>query len=184
MLTDNRKINTSRGVRNNNPMNLVKGLPWAYRVNNPNEKRFLTFEKTWQGIRAGVLDITTDISNGKNTLTLLMKEYAPKFENDTTAYIGRLSKSLKIGENDILNRKDENFMIKLVKSIIEVENGKEAAKFVTEDDIKEGVNSAFIYRKYKLPENVKKVSTGKEKGLISVFVGIGAVLFLAKLLIK
>jgi hypothetical protein len=184
MLTDNRKINTSRGVRNNNPMNLVKGVKFLYEVENPNEKRFMTFGKTWQGIRAGVLDITTDISKGKNTLNILINEYAPKFENDTTAYINTLAKKLNIGANDILNRKDENFMFNLVKSIIEVENGKDALKFITDEDIKEGINSAFIYRGYKVAPKAKNGSTGKENGLISVFFGVGAVLFLAKLLIK
>lgn len=184
MLTDNRGIKTSRGVRNNNPMNLVKGVKFQYEINNPNEKRFMTFAKTWQGIRAGVLDITTDISKGKNTLKILMNEYAPRFENDTTAYIGTLAKSLKINENDILNRKDEVFMFNLVKNIIAVENGKDALKFVTDEDIKEGINSAFIYRGYKTAPKAKGSSKPKESGLISVFVGIGAVLFLAKLLIK
>jgi hypothetical protein len=165
-------------------MNLVKGVKFLYEVENPNEKRFMTFGKTWQGIRAGVLDITTDISKGKNTLNILINEYAPKFENDTTAYINTLAKKLNVGANDILNRKDENFMFNLVKSIIEVENGKEALKFITDEDIKEGINSAFIYRGYKVAPKAKNSSTGKEKGLISVVVGFGVVLFLAKLLIK
>jgi hypothetical protein len=184
MLTDNRGIKTSRGVRNNNPMNLVKGVPFMYQVENPNEKRFMTFGKTWQGIRAGVLDITTDISKGKNTLKILINEYAPKFENDTTAYIGTLAKSLKIGENDILNRKDENFMFNLVKNIIAVENGKDALKFVTDEDIKTGIREAFIYRGYKVAQKPKNTNTGKENGLISVFIGVGALLFLVRLLIK
>jgi hypothetical protein len=184
MLTDNRAINTSRGVRNNNPMNLVKGVKFLYQIENPNEKRFMTFAKTWQGIRAGVLDITTDISKGKNTLNILMNEYAPKFENDTTAYINTLAKKLNIGANDILNRKDENFMFNLVKNIIAVENGNDALKFITDEDIKTGINAAFIYRGYKVTQKPKNEPKTKENGLISVIVGVGLVLFLAKLLIK
>jgi hypothetical protein len=184
MLTDNRKINTTRGIRNNNPMNLVKGVDFQYQVANPKEDKFMTFGKTWQGIRAGVLDITSDISKGKNTLKILINEYAPKFENDTTGYINTLAKRLNIGANDILNRKDEKFMFNLVKSIIVVENGAGSLKFITDEDIKEGINSAFIYRGYKVTPKAKKADTGKENGLISVIVGVGVVLFLAKLLIK
>jgi len=144
MLTDNRGINTTRGVRNNNPMNLRKGVAFQYQVENPNETAFMTFGKTWQGIRAGVLDITNDISKGQNTLTKLINQYAPPTENDTTNYINTISKNLAIKPNDVLDRKNFDFMCNLVRSIIAMENGANSLKFITEQDKNEGVKSAFV----------------------------------------
>lgn len=185
MLTDNRGINTTRGVRNNNPMNLRKGIAFQYQIENPKETAFMTFGKTWQGIRAGVLDITNDISKGQNTLTKLINQYAPPNENDTTGYINNISKNLAIKPSDILDRKNFDFMVKLVKSIIVMENGANALKFITDQDINEGVKSAFVYRAYKLPEaTAKKPDTGAKTELISLFVGVVVVLFLLKFLIK
>lgn len=185
MLTDNRQIKTSRGVRNNNPLNLRKGVVWQYSINDPNEKSFMTFGKTWQGIRAGVLDLTNDIAKGKNTLTKLISEFAPPNENDTKKYISDVATAAGVEPNALIDRKNFNTISKIVAAMIVKENGPAPAKFVTTDDIFEGVKSAFIYRGYKLtPTDEKTNTTASKVELISVFVGIGAVLFLLKLLIK
>ncbi len=184
MLTDNRQINTSRGVRNNNPLNLRKGVAFQYIVENPKETAFMTFGKTWQGIRAGVLDLTTDISKGKNTLTLLINEFAPPNENDTTNYIKTVSTATGLKPLEIIDRKNFTQMVKLVTAMISMENGPNASKFVTSDDISEGVKSAFVYRGYKLESDGKKPSIAPKTELISLFVGVVVVLFLLKLLIK
>jgi hypothetical protein len=185
MLTDNRGLTeVSRGIRNNNPLNLKKGVKFAYMIENPNEKTFMTFSKSWQGIRAGVLDITNDIAKGKNNLVSLISEFAPKKENDTKNYINLLSKKLSITKDTILDRTDFNFMLKLVKAIIEVENGTINAKLITNDDVFEGVKSAFLYRGYKLPSVPKKVNTDQKTGLISLAFLIGGVLLVLKLTIK
>ena len=184
MLSDNRIANTTRGVRNNNPLNLRKGVAFQYQIENPNEKSFMTFGKTWQGIRAAVLDLTTDISKGKNTLTLLINEFAPPSENNTTNYIKNISTVTGLKPDEKIDRKNFILMSKLVAAMITMENSQAAAKLVTPEDIYEGVKSAFIYRGYKLTPETKKTTTAPKTELISLFVGIVVVLFLLKLLIK
>jgi hypothetical protein len=183
MLTDNRNISTSRGVRNNNPLNLRKGVAFQYIVENPAENSFMTFGKTWQGIRAGVLDLTTDISKGKNTLTLLINEFAPPSENNTQNYIKNISIVTGLKPDEVIDRKNFTLISKLVAAMISMENGP-AAKFVTTEDIFEGVKSAFIYRGYKLTPDANKTTTAPKIELISLFIGVVVVLFLLKLLIK
>lgn len=185
MLTDNRGLkNVSRGIRNNNPLNLRKGVKFAYMVENPNDKEFMTFGKSWQGIRAAVLDITNDIAKGKNTLTKLINEFAPPVENDTNNYINIVSRNTGINKDTLLNQKDFNFMINLVKAKIEVENGTKNAKLITNEDIYEGIKTAFLYRGYKIPIVEKKVVTDQKTGLISLGLGIGVILLILKLTIK
>lgn len=184
MLTDNRTANTTRGVRNNNPLNLRKGVAFQYQVENANETSFMTFGKTWQGIRAAVLDITTDISKGKNTLTLLINEFAPPSENNTNNYIKNISTVTGLKPDEKIDRKNFLLISKLVTSMITMENSVAAAKLVTPEDIYEGVKSAFIYRGYKVTENKEKPITAPKIELISLFIGVVVVLFLLKLLIK
>lgn len=185
MLTDNRGLKgVSRGIRNNNPLNLRKGVKFAYMVENPNDKEFMTFGKSWQGIRAAVLDITNDIAKGKNTLTKLITEFAPPVENDTNNYINIVSRNTGINKDTLLNQRDFNFMINLVKAKIEVENGTKNAKLITQEDIYEGVKTAFLYRGYKIPIVAKKIVTDQKNGLISLGLLIGATLLILKLTIK
>jgi hypothetical protein len=187
MLTDNRKIETTRGVRNNNPMNLRKGVAFQYQVENPNEKSFMTFGKTWQGIRAGVLDLTNDIAKGKNTITSLISQFAPPSENNTAAYINNVAKATGLKPDEVIDRKNFVLMCKLVNSIIAVENGANALKFVTSQDITEGVKSAFTYRGYKLTDTPKTETPAPKNPnteLITLFIGVVVVIFVLKLLIK
>ena len=185
MLTDNRGLTgVSRGIRNNNPLNLKKGVKFAYMIENPNEKTFMTFSKSWQGIRAAVLDITNDIAKGKNTLTKLITEFAPPVENDTNNYINIVSRNTGIKKDSLLNQRDFNFMLNLVRAKIEVENGSRNAKLITKEDIYEGVKSAFLYRGYKLPTVAQKPVTDQKTGLISLAFLVGGILLVLKLTIK
>jgi len=184
MLTDNRTAKTTRGVRNNNPLNLRKGVAFQYQVENPNETAFMTFGKTWQGIRAAVLDITNDISKGKNTLTLLINQFAPPSENNTANYIKNISTVTGLKPDEIIDRKNFLLISKLVTAMITMENSLAASKLVTPEDIFEGVKSAFIYRAYKIPTDTKKPNTAPKTELISLFIGVVVVLFLLKILIK
>ena len=187
MLTDNRGIATTRGVRNNNPMNLRKGVAFQYQVENPSETAFMTFGKTWQGIRAGVLDITNDISKGKNTLTSLISQFAPPSENNTVNYINNVASATGLKPDEIIDRKNFALMCKLVSAIISIENGANALKFVTAQDINEGVKSAFTYRGYKLnetPAPAPKLPPNPNTELIALFIGMVAIIFILKMLIK
>ena len=188
-LTDNRKEKKeSLGIRNNNPINLRRStIKWAGKVTSKTDT-FEVFAMTWQGVRAGVLDMTNDIAKGKNTITKLIHEFAPPNENNTKAYIKTVSGAVGIGANTVIKKDDFNLFLKLVPAMIRIESGANASKFITTDDIQKGITEAFISRGYKLPTGVKNVVREKKKGtaisiteiLIAVFLIIGLLLFLNK----
>lgn len=115
----------SRGIRNNNPGNLVKTtIPWKGKVAHPQNtdghfEQFLTAE---HGIRAMFIDIKGDIKKGQNTVTKLITAYAPKFENNTAAYIAVVTKAIGKGADVPLTPND---YLPLLKAIIKHENGEQ-----------------------------------------------------------
>ena len=137
---------TVRGLRNNNPFNMVKtSIAWQGKVNGT-DSRFETFATVEQGIRAGIIDIVEDMAKkGQNTLTKLFEAFAPRFENDTTSYINYVSQVSGIAPNAPLlinNQIDAGSLAKIVQGIINKENGTEAAKVITPQILLSGVNMA------------------------------------------
>lgn len=115
-----------RGIRNNNPGNLViTTIAWKGKVPvaQNTDKYFEQFTSALWGIRAMYIDVKGDIErDGLNTLRKLINEYAPKFQNDTQAYIDFISKKLNLGaDSPILPM----HYFELLKSIIQMENGKQ-----------------------------------------------------------
>jgi len=130
-----------RGIRNNNPGNLVKtSIKWRGKIPHDKNKdaRFEQFENISWGIRAMAMDILNDIKKGKNTLRDLITEYAPPSENDTAAYIKLVSDQTKISPDAIIKPTPE-ILSAIVAAKIRVENGKAASKFIDANDIKEGI---------------------------------------------
>jgi hypothetical protein len=138
---------TARGLRNNNPFNLVKtAIQWQGKVKGT-DSRFETFATVQQGIRAGVLDIVGDIGNKKlDTINKLITVYAPRFENDTNAYINYVAKVAGVDANEKLlvnNKIDFGLLGKLVTAIINKENGPDQAKLIPSSVITAGITSAL-----------------------------------------
>lgn len=132
----------SRGLRNNNPGNLVlTSIEWQGKI--PNEKNtdkhFEQFTTLVYGIRAMLKDVINDIKKGKNTVRKLINEYAPPHENDTKAYIEHVANGLGVSPDAKLTRIDGQFLLLLAKSIITKENQASEHKLVTDEDIKEAI---------------------------------------------
>jgi hypothetical protein len=130
-----------RGIRNNNPGNLVKtSIKWKGKVTpseNP-DSRFEQFINIPFGIRAMALDISNDIKKGKDTLRTLINEYAPPNENDTTAYINAVSKQTGITADAKIKTTPE-ILAALIAAKIRVENGAAASKYISPEDIAAGI---------------------------------------------
>lgn len=127
------------GIRNNNPGNLVKtNITWLGKIPNGTDAKFEQFTSIEYGIRAMCLDLVSDIRKGKNTLTKLITEYAPPSENNTSAYIDKVAKSMGLRPSDELVKVNGDFLAKLARAIIDVENGKDA-KLITDTMIFTGV---------------------------------------------
>lgn len=121
----------SRGFRNNNPGNLIiTNSNWIGKVprSQNTDGRFEQFTSMFWGIRAMLIDIIGDIvKDGLDTLNKLIPEYAPSFENNTQAYIKRVSQATGLQPNQNIPL-DKEMLRKLIKAKIEVENGVEATK--------------------------------------------------------
>ena len=114
-----------RGIRNNNPGNLIyTNIKWNGKLpkSQNKDRRFEMFIAPEYGVRAMIKDLKHDIKKGKNTVPLLISEYAPKHENNTRAYITTVCKDLKVNKRTRLLA-TKNTLRLLVFSIAKVENG-------------------------------------------------------------
>lgn len=121
-----------RGIRNNNPGNLIfTNINWTGKLPKEQNKdrRFEMFIAPEYGTRAMIKDLKNDIEKGKNTVPALMTEYAPRFENNTDAYIQTVCKDLKVSATAKL-LPTKNTLRLLVHSISRVENG---GNFITNE---------------------------------------------------
>lgn len=121
-----------RGIRNNNPGNLIfTNINWTGKLPKEQNKdrRFEMFIAPEYGIRAMIKDLKNDIEKGKNTVPALMTEYAPRFENNTDAYIQMVCKDLKVSATAKL-LPTKNTLRLLVHSISRIENG---GNFITNE---------------------------------------------------
>lgn len=114
-----------RGIRNNNPGNLVKtSIPWQGKIphSQNTDSRFEQFVDLRHGVRALMRDIITDYEKGLTTITSLISEFAPSFENNTAGYINSVSNMIGIGSQDIIPSITKSRLIGLSKAIVFVEN--------------------------------------------------------------
>jgi hypothetical protein len=120
------KVIEPRGIKNNNPGNLVlTTIAWKGKVPNAQntDGKFEQFTQPLWGLRAMFMDVRGDIEkDGMNTVRKLITEYAPKHENNTAAYIDFVSKKIGLGADTKIM--PTNYF-GLLKAIIQMENGKQ-----------------------------------------------------------
>ncbi len=117
--------NAPRGIRNNNPGNLIyTNTNWTGKIPKAQnrDRRFEMFITPVFGVRAMIKDLKHDIEKGKNTVPKLIEEYAPRFENNTDTYIKTVCNDLKVSKRAKL-LPTKNTLQLLVFSISRVENG-------------------------------------------------------------
>lgn len=133
--------NKVRGLRNNNPGNLIRtSISWQGKIPVAQNKdvKFEQFQNLMYGLRAMIKDLINDINKGKNTLSSLIKEYAPPSENNTTAYVNSVAKTLGIKADQKITSINASFILNLVRAILKVELGAQNVE-VTDSDILEAV---------------------------------------------
>lgn len=115
-----------RGIRNNNPGNLViTSIAWKGKVPvaQNTDKHFEQFTSPLFGIRAMFMDVRGDVEkDGLNTVRKLISVYAPAFENNTQSYIDFIAKQLGISPDAKIT---SDKYLPLMKAIIQMENGKQ-----------------------------------------------------------
>lgn len=163
-----------RGLRNNNPGNLVytenawKGkIPFAQN----SDGHFEQFESIEWGIRAMMIDIIGDINEGTDTLRQLISEYAPAHENNTDAYIASVSNAVGILP-DVKLQLSQGLLFALIRAKITMEVGVAYTGMVSD----ESIAYAYSISGRKLPGNALEMSSGKKTfvklAMVLVFLGI------------
>jgi hypothetical protein len=131
-----------RGLRNNNPGNLkYTAIDWQGKIpiKQNKDKVFEQFENLSFGLRAMMKDLIHDINKGKNTVKKLISEYAPSSENNTTAYVNQVCKSIGVGQDEKITAINRKFLILLSRAIMRVELGP-ANSEVTDRDIEAAID--------------------------------------------
>ena len=128
-LEDKKKV-VPRGIRNNNPLNIVKGQNWKGERHPQTDRRFEEFESMQYGIRAGFKLLRNYITgfNGLtskiNTIDTIIKKWAPAHENDTEKYISLVCQLSGLNRYQRIAFGDRKKMVDIVNAMIYVENGQ------------------------------------------------------------
>ncbi|MBW6494577.1 MAG: hypothetical protein K0B16_08490 [Burkholderiaceae bacterium] len=129
-----------RGVRNNNPGNVMKGSDsWRGEVQG-NDPRYVTFATPEAGIRAMAKTLLTyQDKHGLDTVESIVSRWAPATENNTVAYAATVAKEIGVKPGDPLNLHDTGTLTKLTRAMIRVENGQQP---YTDEQIASGLAAA------------------------------------------
>lgn len=116
---------TSRGIRNNNPGNIRKSQdPWQGLAESQPDKEFFTFKSPTWGIRAlARVLIAYQDKHDLCTINGIISRWAPPVENNTKAYVQAVAKSTGFDANQFLDLHKAEYLLPLVKAIIQHENG-------------------------------------------------------------
>lgn len=130
-----------RGIRNNNPLNLIYLRANAYNGQTGNDGEYGVYATAALGLRAGALELKNDYTRkGLTTIDALITEWAPPSSNPTAAYISAVSRDMSTPKsvNLVLNRAT---WFKLMRAMIRVENGGD---YYTDAEINQSLTDAGI----------------------------------------
>lgn len=170
------KPNLSRGLRNNNPGNLViTGIGWEGKipVAENTDHVFEQFISANYGIRAMAMDLLNDFGEGTDTLRKLITEYAPPHENNTGAYINYVAGQLGISPDAPLTINADTLSL-LVQAQIQMENGEQMAALIPVTEIQ---NSIRLLPALILKQLGDFVKTNPKKSIAIVLALTGGVLY-------
>lgn len=133
-----------RGIRNNNPGNIVRTSgAWEGEVAGQDAK-FKTFATPEQGIAAVGRNLLSYEGKGLNTISGIINRWAPPSENNTSEYVSTVSKALGVSPDAKLDMKDPAVLTSLTRAIIKHENGQMP---YSDEQMQAGVDAALGKRK-------------------------------------
>lgn len=113
----------TRGIRNNNPLNLRRtGTPWKGEKTLVTDKEFEEFDSMMWGLRAGLRNMRTKMTQGYNTLGSLITVWSPPTENNTENYISLVASATGLQSGDTLEF-EKDFMFPVVREMVRIESG-------------------------------------------------------------
>lgn len=122
-----KKTTIPRGLRNNNPGNIRKNSDVFQGETKSSDSEFKQFETMAYGYRAMFKILSNYIRRYRlDTIRKIINRWAPKNENDTSAYITQVSSCSGIPADDPIDFRNREQMIRIVAAMSKVENGREA----------------------------------------------------------
>lgn len=123
-------VETTRGVRNNNPGNINRSSAWQGLATpdemtpaQRKETRFAVFRAPEWGIRAlAKLLIAYQTKHGLKTVRGIINRWAPPAENNTSAYVNAVAQAAGVDPDAPVNASDYRTAVALVVAIIAHEN--------------------------------------------------------------
>lgn len=116
---------TPRGIRNCNPLNLIKtDTLWLGKVIPGTDPKFEQFTHMVYGVRAAMINVRT-LCKRRQGLTIrgLIEIWAPPFENHTEIYITRVCRDMGVKDSLKINWRDKKMMCSLMMAMTFVECG-------------------------------------------------------------
>ena len=115
---------STRGIRNNNPLNIRKGDTWLGMVDNPTDPEFVQFVEMVYGVRAAFIILHRYFTIYRlNTVEKIISRWAPSSENNTNSYIRAVCQRTGFVLHEKLSFDCGADMIDLVDAMIGVECG-------------------------------------------------------------
>ena len=131
-----------RGLRNSNPGNLRHGQHWQGMASDQPDPDFVKFASPVWGIRALCRCLLTYQSrHSLNTVSGVVRRWAPPNENDTGAYVASVAKAVGVLPDEPIDLSRGDTMRLFVKAIIRHENGQQP---YDDDTIDEGMRKAGV----------------------------------------
>ena len=133
---------TTRGIRNNNPLNMEPG-GWNGEIGN--DGRFAIFDTMANGIRAPCKNfIVYHDKYGIDTVRGIVNRWAPPSENDTENYIHFVCHILTLQPDDHMDMRSPDTLFWLITAMGEMENGADNfTAGVSDADIDAGIAAAL-----------------------------------------
>ena len=122
-------LQTPRGIRNNNPLNIRKGNNWQGERQPQTDKAFEEFQTMEMGLRAGFIIIRNYMKQRPplNTIAQIISRWAPTCENNTREYIKEVSRRSGIDADVRLAFTEKNKLCRIVQAMCWVECGQEVS---------------------------------------------------------
>lgn len=113
----------SRGVRNNNPGNIVYGQFAKDMGATGSDGRFAVFPDAQTGLAAMAENLRQYSARGLDTMDKIIRRWAPPSENDTTGYINRAAGMAGVRPGQKLDFNNPAVLSAVMGAITRVENG-------------------------------------------------------------
>lgn len=116
----------TRGLRNNNPLNIRHGKSqWMGMSEKQTDKAFVQFTSRVYGYRAALVLLRNYIQKNKvDTIGKIIARWAPSSDgNNTRAYIEYVSRSTGIDASEVLRFEDREKLVEIVRSMAHMESG-------------------------------------------------------------